>query len=77
VRRQVREMAGQGQDPPVGHIPFTLRQRVIQLAQVDSLNLKPTVHGRGIGSTELRTANSELRTPEAAGDFARARHRAG
>lgn len=46
VQRQVREMAGQGQDPPVGHIPFTPQvKKVLELAQRESRALGHTYIG--------------------------------
>lgn len=46
VRQQVREMVGQGQEPPSGHIPFTPQvKKVLELAQRESRALGHTYIG--------------------------------
>jgi ATP-dependent Clp protease ATP-binding subunit ClpC len=41
VRRQVEEIIGQGQDAPIGHIPFTPRaKKVLELSLREALQLK-------------------------------------
>jgi ATP-dependent Clp protease ATP-binding subunit ClpC len=46
VQQQVRELAGQGQDPPSGHIPFTPQaKKVLDLAQRESRALGHTYIG--------------------------------
>ena len=46
VQHQVREIVGQGQDPPLGHIPFTPQvKKILELAQRESRALGHTYIG--------------------------------